>query len=107
MSICAIQLTPILLFLSVEESRELSFDFVGFDLDWEQRHEPAASPGRKDSRDWLDLHLSERYGDGSHGTHFEADSEDVHRLLDEPAVKSNSYWQRGITETSSQATSAQ
>jgi uncharacterized glyoxalase superfamily protein PhnB len=94
-----LQVVPILRIFSVEKAREFYLDYAGFHLDWEHRFEPTAPLYMQVSRDGLVLHLSEHYGDGSPGTHFQVTFQGVRDLHAELSAKGYAYWRPGITET--------
>jgi len=94
-----LRVIPILRIFSVERAREFYLDYAGFHLDWEHRFEPDLPLYMQVSRDGLVLHLSEHYGDGSPGAHFQVDFEGVNELHAELSAKNYPYWRPGITET--------
>ena len=94
-----LQVVPILRIFSVEKAREFYLDYAGFHLDWEHRFEPTAPLYMQVSRDGLVLHLSEHYGDGSPGTHFQITFQGVRDLHAELSAKGYPYWRPGITGT--------
>jgi catechol 2,3-dioxygenase-like lactoylglutathione lyase family enzyme len=94
-----LQVVPILRIFSVEKAREFYLDYAGFHLDWEHRFEPTAPLYMQVSRDGLVLHLSEHYGDGSPGTHFQVTFQGVRDLHAELSAKGYPYWRPGITGT--------
>ena len=94
-----LQVVPILRIFSVEKAREFYLDYAGFHLDWEHRFEPTAPLYMQVSRDGLVLHLSEHYGDGSPGTHFQVTFQGVRDLHAELSAKGYPHWRPGITGT--------
>jgi catechol 2,3-dioxygenase-like lactoylglutathione lyase family enzyme len=99
MSLRTLQVIPILRIFSIEKTREFYLDYAGFHLDWEHRFDPTAPLYMQVSRDGLVLHLSEHYGDGSPGTHFQVTFEGVRELHAELSAKNYPYWRPGITKT--------
>lgn len=99
MSPRTLQVIPILRIFSIEKAREFYLDYAGFHLDWEHRFDPTAPLYMQISRDGLVLHLSEHYGDGSPGTHFQVTFEGVQELHAELCAKNYPYWRPGITQT--------
>jgi uncharacterized glyoxalase superfamily protein PhnB len=59
---------PILRIFDLDKAREFYLGFLGFQLDWEHRFEPAAPIYLQISRDGLVLHLSEHHGDACPGS---------------------------------------
>ena len=59
--------TPML--RSFDETKALEFyvDFLGFQVDWKQRHEPGLPLYMQVSKDGCVLHLTEHHGDASPG----------------------------------------
>jgi catechol 2,3-dioxygenase-like lactoylglutathione lyase family enzyme len=99
MSFRALRVIPVLRIFSVEKACEFYLDYLGFRLDWEHRFDPNAPVYMQVSRTDLVLHLSEHYGDGSPGTHFQVDFEGVRAFHAELSAKNYGYWRPGITQT--------
>ena len=59
---------PVFCIFSVEKAREFYLDFLGFQLDWEHRFEPATPIYMQVSRGPVVLHLSELHGDATPGS---------------------------------------
>ena len=59
---------PVFRIFSVEKAREFYLDFLGFQLDWEHRFEPATPIYMQVSRGPVVLHLSEHHGDATPGS---------------------------------------
>jgi catechol 2,3-dioxygenase-like lactoylglutathione lyase family enzyme len=99
MSYRTLRVIPVLRIFSIEKAREFYLDYLGCHLDWEHRFSDTAPLYMQVSRNGLVLHLSEHYGDGSPGTHFQVDFEGVQELHAELSAKNYPYWRPGITET--------
>jgi Glyoxalase superfamily protein len=93
------QVIPILRIFSIEKASEFYIDYAGFHLDWEHRFDATAPLYMQVSRDGLVLHLSEHYGDGSPGAHFQVTFKGVRDLHTELCAKNYPYWRPGIDET--------
>lgn len=63
-----IQTIPILRIFDVAKARQFYVDYLGFQVDWEHRFEPALPLYLQVSRGGCALHLSEHHGDGTPGT---------------------------------------
>ena len=59
--------TPILRSFDEAKAKEFYVDFLGFQVDWEQRHEPTLPLYMQLSLDGCVIHLSEHHGDCSPG----------------------------------------
>jgi hypothetical protein len=99
MSPRAQQVIPILRIFSTEKAREFYLDYAGFHLDWEHRFDSTSPLYMQVSRDGLVLHLSEHYGDGSPGAHFQVNFKGVAELYAELCAKNYPYWRPGIDKT--------
>lgn len=60
--------TPLLRSFDEAKAREFYVDFLGFQVDWQQRHEDGLPLYMQVSKDGCVLHLTEHHGDASPGT---------------------------------------
>jgi catechol 2,3-dioxygenase-like lactoylglutathione lyase family enzyme len=70
--------TPILRSFDEQRARRFYVEFLGFDVVFEHRFDPAAPLYMGLSKDGCRLHLSEHYGDGTPGSALRIPVEDVH-----------------------------
>ena len=59
---------PILRMFDLDKAKDFYVGFLGFQVDWEHRFEPATPVYMQVSRGDCRIHLSEHHGDGTPGT---------------------------------------
>jgi uncharacterized glyoxalase superfamily protein PhnB len=94
-----VRVVPIIRMFSVEKALEFYVTYLGFKVDWEHRFEEGLPMFMQVSRAGLIFHLSEHYGDGSPGCHFQIEYHGVKQLHTELSKKNYGYLRPGITET--------
>lgn len=88
---------PILRIFDADKAREFYVDYLGFNIDWEQRFSDDAPLYMQVSRARLILHLSEHHGDGTPGSSVYIETSGVHELHRELHAKSYRYLKPGIS----------
>src|SRR5438874_4332616 len=87
---------PILRIFDVAKAKEFYVDYLGMQIDFEHRFEPALPLYMQVSRDGLVLHLSEHHGDGTPGTVVYIQTTGVRELHAELTAKNYPYLRPGI-----------
>lgn len=93
------QVIPVLRIFDVAKAREFYVGFLGFQVEWEHRFDPAAPIYMQVSRDGLTLHLTEHHGDccpGSTAFVWMTGLDDFHREI---AAKNYGHLRPGIETT--------
>ena len=83
---------PIFRIFSLEKAREFYVGFLGCNVDWEARFEPDAPVYMQVSRGEFIVHLSERHGDSTPGSHayvITTGVRDLHRELNDKKYRHN------------------
>lgn len=96
MAITFAKAIPVLRMFSVEKAREFYIGYLGFQVDWEHRFEPALPLYMQVSRGDLFLHLSEHYGDCTPGAKVFVEMTGVAALHAELAAKDYNYLRPGL-----------
>ena len=91
--------TPILRIFDEAKAREFYVDFLGFQVDWEHRFEPALPLYLQVSRDGCVLHLSEHHGDCCPGAALRIQVEDIDAYQRELIAKQYGYARPGVEDT--------
>ncbi len=91
--------TPILRIFDEAKAREFYVDFLGFQVDWEHRFEPALPLYLQVSRDGCVLHLSEHHGDCCPGAAMRIETSDVDVYQRELIAKQYGYARPGVDDT--------
>lgn len=91
--------TPILRIFDEAKAREFYVDFLGFQVDWEHRFEPALPLYLQVSRDGCVLHLTEHHGDCCPGAAMRIDTGDVDAYQRELIAKQYGYARPGVDDT--------
>jgi catechol 2,3-dioxygenase-like lactoylglutathione lyase family enzyme len=99
MAITFTRTIPTLRMFSVEKAKEFYLDYLGFNLDWENRFEPDTPLYMQVSRGSLVLHLSEHYGDGVPGSCVYVAMQGVREFHEELAAKKYKYYRPHVEET--------
>ncbi|WP_305825227.1 glyoxalase superfamily protein [Massilia brevitalea] len=92
-------IAPILRIFDEAKARAFYVDFLGFQVDWEHRFEPALPLYLQVSRDGCVLHLSEHHGDCCPGAAMRIAVDDIDALHAELANKNYGYARPGIEAT--------
>ena len=82
---------PLLRIFDEAKAREFYVDFLGFEVDWEHRFEPALPLYLQVSRDGCVLHLTEHHGDACPGAAVRIDTTDIESLHRELIGKHYGY----------------
>ncbi|NNG25657.1 glyoxalase superfamily protein [Telluria aromaticivorans] len=91
--------TPILRIFDEAKAREFYVDFLGFQVDWEHRFEPALPLYLQVSRDGCVLHLTEHHGDCCPGAAMRIQTSDVDAYQRELIAKQYGYARPGVDDT--------
>ena len=91
--------TPILRIFDEAKAREFYVDFLGFQVDWEHRFEPALPLYLQVSRDGCVLHLSEHHGDCCPGAAMRIEVGDIDGYHRELTEKQYGYARPGVDDT--------
>ena len=91
--------TPILRIFDAAKAREFYVDFLGFQVDWEHRFEPALPLYLQVSRDGCVLHLSEHHGDCCPGAALRIQVEDIDAYQRDLIAKQYGYARPGVDDT--------
>jgi catechol 2,3-dioxygenase-like lactoylglutathione lyase family enzyme len=87
MTLAHLKTIPTLRSFDEAKAREFYLDWLGFTVDWEDRHEPTAPLYMQVSRAGIVFHISEHHGDGSPGVHVHVQITGVQALHDELIAK--------------------
>lgn len=90
---------PILRMFDESKAREFYVDYLGFQVDWEHRFEPALPLYMQVSRGRCVLHLSEHHGDATPGTALRIVVGDIDALHAELTAKGYSFARPGVEDT--------
>ena len=90
---------PILRMFDESNAREFYVDYLGFQVDWEHRFEPALPLYMQVSRGRCVLHLSEHHGDATPGTALRIVVADIDGLHAELTAKGYSFARPGVEDT--------
>jgi len=95
---------PVLRIFDVAKAKEFYMDWLGFKIDFE--HPPIAigvEPGMPlyigISRDDIQIHLSEHYGDGTPGTHVFVVCNEIEKFYAELQSRPYKYYRPGLEKT--------
>jgi len=88
--------TPILRIFDEAKARAFYVGFLGFQVDWEHRFEPALPLYLQVSRSGCVLHLSEHHGDCCPGAAMRIAVDDIDALHAELAARDYGYARPGI-----------
>lgn len=88
--------TPILRIFDEAKAREFYVGFLGFQVDWEHRFEPALPLYLQVSRSGCVLHLSEHHGDCCPGAAMRIEVDDIDALHAELAARDYSHARPGV-----------
>ena len=91
--------TPILRIFDEAKAREFYVDFLGFQVDWQHRYEPALPLYLQVSRDGCILHLSEHHGDCCPGAAIRIETGNIDAYQRELIAKQYGYARPGIDDT--------
>lgn len=87
---------PILRMFDLAKAREFYFDYLGFKVDFEHRHEPNLPLFMGISRSGVQLFLSEHHGSGSPGIHITIETVGIGEYHVELAAKRYNYMRPGL-----------
>ena len=93
------RVTPILRSFDEAKAREFYVEFLGFNVDWEHRFEPATPLYMQVSKDECVLHLSEHFGDGTPGSHLRVEIDDVDAYQQQLLAKHYKHARPGVENT--------
>lgn len=96
MAITFAKAIPILRMFSIEKAREFYLGYLGFQVDWEHRFEPALPLYMQVSRGDLLLHLTEHHGDCTPGAKVFVEMTGVAALHAELTAKDYNYLRPGL-----------
>ncbi len=96
MAITFAKAIPILRMFSIEKAREFYLGYLGFQVDWEHRFEPALPLYMQISRGDLLLHLTEHHGDCTPGAKVFVEMTGVAALHAELTAKNYNYLRPGL-----------
>ena len=88
--------TPILRMFDEAKAREFYVDFLGFEVDWEDRFEPGTPLYMQVSKGDCVIHLSEHHGDASPGAAMRIETDDLEAYQRELLDKRHQYARPGI-----------
>ena len=91
--------TPILRIFDEAQAREFYVGFLGFQVDWQHRYEPALPLYLQVSRDGCILHLSEHHGDCCPGAAIRIETGNIDAYQRELIAKQYGYARPGIDDT--------
>ena len=92
-------LTPILRMFDEVKAKEFYVQFLGFDVDWEHRHEPGFPLYMQVSRGSVRLHLSEHHGDCCPGSAVRIETERIEELHACLLAQNYAYARPGLEQT--------
>jgi uncharacterized glyoxalase superfamily protein PhnB len=93
------KVVPILRIFDEAKAREFYVGFLGFQVDWEHRFEPALPLYLQVSREGCILHLSEHHGDCCPGAAMRIEVDDIDAYHAELRAKAYGYARPGIDDT--------
>lgn len=96
MAITFAKAIPVLRMFSIAKAREFYLDYLGFQVDWEHRFEPALPLYMQISRGDLLLHLTEHHGDCTPGAKVFVEMTGVAALHAELTAKNYNYLRPGL-----------
>ncbi len=89
---------PLLRIFDETKAREFYIDFLGFQIDWDHRFEPALPLYLQVSRDGCVLHLTEHHGDACPGAAVRIATTDIEALHRELLDKQYGYARPGLED---------
>ncbi len=89
---------PVLRIFSVEKAREFYLDFLGFEWDWEHRHEEGMPLYAQVHRGDLVLHLTEHHGDATPGSAVFVPMRGVDDFHAEVSARRYAYLRPGVED---------
>ena len=90
---------PILRIFDVAKAKEFYVDWLGFKIDWKHQFEPDAPYYIGISRDTIELHLSEHYGDGTPGSAIFIVCNEIKKFFEELQSRPYKYYRPGLEKT--------
>lgn len=90
---------PILRIFDVAKAKEFYIDWLGFKIDWEHQFEPNTPYYFGISKDDIQLHLSEHYGDATPGSKVFIICDEIEKYCDELKAKNYKYYRPSVEKT--------
>jgi catechol 2,3-dioxygenase-like lactoylglutathione lyase family enzyme len=90
---------PILRIFDIAKAKEFYIDWLGFKIDFEHQFEPDMPFYIGISRDDIQIHLSEHYGDGTPGTHVFIVCNEIEKFYSELQNRPYKYYRPGLEKT--------
>ena len=90
---------PVLRIFDVAKAKEFYIDWLGFKIDFEHQFEPDTPYYIGISRDNIQIHLSEHYGDGTPGTHVFIVCNEIEKFYSELQSRPYKYYRPGLEKT--------
>lgn len=90
---------PVLRIFDIHKAREFYIDWLGFKTDWEHRFEPGMPYYIAVSRDDIQLHLSEHYGDATPGSKVFIVCTEIKKFYEELQSRPYKYLRPGLNKT--------
>lgn len=90
---------PVLRIFDVGKAKEFYVDWLGFKVDWEHQFEPDTPFYIGMSRDQLEIHLSEHYGDGTPGSLVFIVCSEIEKFFNELKAKPYKYFRPSLEKT--------
>jgi uncharacterized glyoxalase superfamily protein PhnB len=90
---------PILRIFDVAKAKEFYIDWLGFTMDWEHQFEENAPYYIGISKDDIQIHLSEHYGDATPGSKVFIVCDEVEKYFEELQSRPYKYYRPGLSKT--------
>lgn len=90
---------PILRIFDVAKAKEFYIDWLGFKIDWEHQFEPDTPYYICISRDEIQIHLSEHYGDATPGSKVFILCNEIEKYFAELQSRPYKYYHPGMEKT--------
>ena len=90
---------PVLRIFDVAKAKEFYIDWLGFKLDWEHQFEPNTPYYMGISREEIQFHLSEHYGDGTPGSLVFIECSQIESFFQELQSRPYKYYRPSLEKT--------
>lgn len=90
---------PILRIFDVAKAKEFYIDWLGFKIDWEHQFEENTPYYSGISKDIIELHLSEHYGDATPGSKVFIVCNEIEKYFAELQSRPYKYYRPGLEKT--------
>jgi catechol 2,3-dioxygenase-like lactoylglutathione lyase family enzyme len=89
----------VLRIFDIRKAKEFYIDWLGFKIDWEHQFEPDTPYYIGISRDQIEIHLSEHYGDGTPGSLVFIVCREIEKFFNELQSRPYKYFRPGLEKT--------